>query len=66
MSAELESMEYCDSATDLGNPIDDYLKGDGDDDVKPNSNTAATGRRCIIRKSHHPKDNTFVAQELAE
>lgn len=38
VSSELETMEYCDNAQDLGNPIDDYLKGDADDDVKPNNN----------------------------
>lgn len=61
-------MEYCDSATDLGNPIDDYLKGDAEDDVKPSGNNLGSnknGRRCILRKTKHPKDNTFVAQEMA-
>ena len=68
VSSELETMEYCDSAADLGNPIDDYLKGDSEDDVVPNQGTStnSNGKRCILRKSHHPKDNTFVAQELAE
>ena len=60
-------MEYCDSV-DLGNPIDDFLKGDTSDDVQPNGvKSQSNGRRCILRsKDRVPKDNTLVEQEAAE
>lgn len=32
-TSELDTMEYCDNA-DLGNPIDDFLKGEGENDVE--------------------------------
>ena len=66
-TGELDTMEYCDTA-DLGNPIDDFLKGDGENDVQQQSKIGKDGNvHCILRANkRRMPDATLLEQEQAE
>ena len=65
-TSDLETLDYCDSA-DLGNPIDEFLKGDGENDVESSKIGKDGNMHCILRANkRRMPDATFLEQDKAE